>query len=136
MYFLLGQIKPLLKILPPEAPQYVYATYVTFQVSITNMCVPPFIYRYLLVCRNMTPTKKRIFLIYFVFLLPLFIHSPIRIYLCQRYTQMLLDLLPPNLNICPGEKFITGYRTAHIEDEVSICAFRHLMSKFFSLIKS
>jgi hypothetical protein len=65
----------------PEAPQYVFSIHVAFQLTIVYLYAPPFVYRYLLVCHGMTPTKKKIFLIYILFLIPIFANIPMHTYL-------------------------------------------------------
>jgi hypothetical protein len=45
----------------------------------------------------------------------------------------LLALLPQNVTVCPGEKFITGYRTAHIHDKVR---FLGVLTIFYKILKA
>jgi hypothetical protein len=66
----------------------------------------------------MVPTNAKVIFIYFFFFLPLLIYTPMRIYLCLKYESALIALVPQNVTVCPGEEFITGYRTAHIQDQV------------------
>lgn len=135
LYFLLGKIKLLLDVLPPHSNQYVMSVALAFQCSITNLCAPPFVYRYLLVCHNMKATNKNVFLIYFVFLLPVLLNIPLRIYLCLKYEPMLLALVPPDLDVCPGEEYITGYRTAHVQGKVDL-GFLGNQIKLYDFLKN
>jgi hypothetical protein len=71
---------------------------------------------YLFMFRNYTSSNMTTFFLYFLFMIPVFVYIPIRIYMTINYSGPLLELPPPNLNVCPREAYTTGYRTVHVYD--------------------
>jgi hypothetical protein len=62
-----------------------FALNVAMQTLITALPVPPFLYRYLVICRDIKLSTREILFIYLAFATPTLIYIPLNIYLNVKY---------------------------------------------------
>jgi hypothetical protein len=81
-------------ILPGYIKQSSLIIYFAMLTIITALPVPPFLYRYLVVCHNAKVSTCQIFGIYLIFAAPTLIFIPFGIYLGVKYDDSSMNLTP------------------------------------------
>jgi hypothetical protein len=86
------------------------------------MTVPPFVYRYLLICKNKRLSNKQIiFILYFLFSIPVLLFAPMNAYLNIKHSDRIAESIPTSFDFCPGEKFLIQYENEFQQVGVSFC---------------